>query len=446
MFGVSVKAWRLDNGEEEVSFIITHIASIKRFLLLYLDLMASDFLVDKQTVDTVRTHVPESLLVESSLYRETWSSSVTFQKTQDKVIENENNNLDGSEIPHDFLEPLDSIKEEDNPDNVFSFSSLTDFDTVPEQLNFHENSSNIIDVIMKSQVFDDEFVLPDVMPKCRVKTRNESEVRRKCGVSSCNVRDLTFKSSKELKNHQKEEHSNLYCNKCNIVLPSEAEFLTHNCNKRYKCNQCERLFSTNHELKSHSMIHSGEKPHMCDFCGKGFRQRATLDRHKLTHESRRKYECNICNKKFKFKHYLVSHKLLHSGVKPHMCTWCGMRFAQNANMQKHIRLRHTNDRSHVCKYCGKGFVQPYYLRRHMASHKETETEKASLDMMVESHTSSDEQTGIRTFACKFCSVTCKGQIQLKSHIKKHHQQEEKDDAKLELVSCLIDDRPLDSLT
>ena len=49
-----------------------------------------------------------------------------------------------------------------------------------------------------------------------------------------------------------------------------------------------------------------------------------------------------------------------------------------------------------------GFVQPYYLRRHMASHKETETEKASLDMMVESHTSSDEQTGIRTFACKFC--------------------------------------------
>ena len=38
----------------------------------------------------------------------------------------------------------------------------------------------------------------------------------------------------------------------------------------------------------------------------------------------------------------------------------------------------------------------------MTCHKEAVNEKASLDMLVESHTSSDEQTGIRTYSCIYC--------------------------------------------
>ena len=116
-----------------------------------------------------------------------------------------------------------------------------------------------------------------------------------------------------------------------------------------------------------------------------------MDRHKLTHETKRNFDCDVCGKKFKFKHYLVSHKLLHSGDKPHMCTWCGMTFTQNANMQKHVRMKHTNNKGHVCSYCGKSFVQAYYLRRHLATHREAGLEKATLAALVETHTSSDEQ-------------------------------------------------------
>ena len=141
-------------------------------------------------------------------------------------------------------------------------------------------------------------------------------------------------------------------------------------------------------------VSSGEKPHQCDDCGKGFRQRATLDRHKLTHQTKRNFECDVCGKKFKFKHYLVSHKLLHSGDKPHMCTWCGMTFTQNANMQKHVRMKHTNNKEHVCRYCGKSFVQAYYLRRHLTTHREAVMEKATLAALVETHTSSDEQVNV----------------------------------------------------
>jgi len=128
----------------------------------------------------------------------------------------------------------------------------------------------------------------------------------------------------------------------------------------------------------------------------------------------------MCGKKFKFKHYLVSHKLLHTGDKPYMCTWCGMKFAQNANMLKHVRQKHTNDKCHVCHYCGKGFVQAYYLRRHLNCHKEASLEKATLAMLVESHTGSDEQVGIRTHSCRLCSATCKGELELEEHFRNHH--------------------------
>ena len=57
-----------------------------------------------------------------------------------------------------------------------------------------------------------------------------------------------------------------------------------------------------------------------------------------------------------------------------------------------------------------GFVQPYYLRRHMSCHKEAASEKATLDMLVESHTSSDEQTGIRTFSCIHCRLYLNAEV------------------------------------
>lgn len=415
-----MKVWGMEKEGEEFSVIITHNSSVKDFLVVFFDLLETDFLVDKKTMEDVKDLLPKPLLEIKSHYQETWSSTATIQKTRLKALENE------SELQPDIFQqefPKVYVKEETKKEviGIPAWDSVV----VEEEENpatYNVNDIRFIDDFLGDQEDgEEETSLLVSTQKNKSKSQAENELNLMCDVTKCSSSCLIFKTMKELKIHHKAEHSELICPKCNHVSPSDSELMTHNCNKRYKCNQCQRLFSTNHELKSHSYIHSGEKPHMCDHCGKGFRQRATLDRHKLTHESKRKYSCDICHKKFKFKHYLVSHKLLHSGVKPHMCTWCGMRFAQNANMQKHIRQQHTLDKSHVCKYCGKGFVQPYYLRRHMSCHKEASTEKATLDMLVESHTSSDEQTGIRTLSCIFCSVTCKGQQGLKNHVNKHHQ-------------------------
>ena len=290
-----------------------------------------------------------------------WSSTATIRKTREKALEN-GNGIPSELLDQEFVDVADSIKQETKQENGSGLTTENGLhneqaDEIP--VNYDESYIRFIDDFMDDEEeIEDEMIIPDNenSQKSKCKSKTESETNLMCVVINCTKGNVPFKTAKELKNHHKEEHSGQFCNKCNSVSNSEADFVTHNCNKRYKCKVCQRLFSTSHELKSHSYIHSGEKPHMCDFCGKGFRQRATLDRHKLTHESKRNYDCDICLKKFKFKHYLVSHKLLHSGVKPHMCTWCGMRFAQNANMQKHIRQQHTHEKAHVCKYCGKGWI------------------------------------------------------------------------------------------
>jgi len=418
MFGISVKVWKMGDEEEEFSLIITHIPSVQKFLLLYLNQLETEFLVSKETVESISAYIHPLLLEKSTYYEETWSSEATVQKTQEKTLGNIAE-CEKDTLEEDFNKVVECIKEEEEHKNSLYLPSWNDLENYP--IDFQDNITTAMDELMDTEVFDDDIFNPTTTLKSNCRNKTSTANSLKCVVNSCALGNLAFKTLKELKRHQKDSHANLFCTTCNIVSNSEEDLATHSCTKRFKCKLCQRLFSTNHELKSHSYIHSGEKPHMCDFCGKEFRQRATLDRHKLTHESARNYDCDICHKKFKFKHYLVSHKLLHSGVKPHMCTWCGMRFAQNANMQKHIRQQHTNEKYYVCKYCGKGFVQPYYLRRHMTCHKEAVNEKASLDMLVESHTSSDEQTGIRTYSCIYCSVTCKGQRELQIHISKHHQ-------------------------
>ncbi|CAL4195409.1 unnamed protein product, partial [Meganyctiphanes norvegica] len=51
----------------------------------------------------------------------------------------------------------------------------------------------------------------------------------------------------------------------------------------YQCNQCDKAFSDNNNLKIHMRKHTGEKPYHCNQCDKTFSQNGHLKQHLRVH-------------------------------------------------------------------------------------------------------------------------------------------------------------------
>ncbi len=112
----------------------------------------------------------------------------------------------------------------------------------------------------------------------------------------------------------------------------------------YKCNECEKDFSTSHGLEVHvRRTHSSElRPYPCDLCSKTFSHALSLAQHRTIHTQERCFQCKLCGKSFKRSSTLSTHLLIHSDTRPYSCTHCGKRFHQKSDMKKHTYI-HTGN-------------------------------------------------------------------------------------------------------
>ena len=46
--------------------------------------------------------------------------------------------------------------------------------------------------------------------------------------------------------------------------------------KRYQCDQCDKVFTRQQNLKHHLRTHTGDKPYKCDQCDRAFSQKGNL--------------------------------------------------------------------------------------------------------------------------------------------------------------------------
>ena len=57
-----------------------------------------------------------------------------------------------------------------------------------------------------------------------------------------------------------------------LVQVEESQCIMVDNQKRWKCSQCPKMYSTKHNLITHMLGHKGIKPHFCSLCGKYFKQ------------------------------------------------------------------------------------------------------------------------------------------------------------------------------
>ncbi|XP_076804390.1 uncharacterized protein LOC143448501 isoform X3 [Clavelina lepadiformis] len=107
----------------------------------------------------------------------------------------------------------------------------------------------------------------------------------------CTRQHIFFKARHELRLHHQEKHS--------TVMPKVFD--------AFKCESCDRCYSTRHELQRHKRSHSGERPYACRFCAKRFPTSTNARRHERTHTGDRPHICKVCNKGFIQKTDMVKH-------------------------------------------------------------------------------------------------------------------------------------------
>ncbi|KAG5671072.1 hypothetical protein PVAND_001286 [Polypedilum vanderplanki] len=237
-------------------------------------------------------------------------------------------------------------------------------------------------------------------------------------------------------------------------------------NKKYKCSECLKYFSTNQKLQLHSFTHSGIKNFSCDFegCQKKFATNLRLQSHKRVHSNEKdklkRYTCDFCNVSFAQSNALKCHKRTHTNEKPFICPYdgCEKRFTQRTILKTHIAARHEkkfclkcdvdgceklfprksflilhkkrdheNIRDYTCKICDKSYKQQSHLTRHeQSTHlnirhncnicKKSFSKKWSLKMHLFKHT----ETNNFPYKCEECNEMFQRRDKWQKHYEKLH--------------------------
>ena len=231
-----------------------------------------------------------------------------------------------------------------------------------------------------------------------------------CKFPGC-LHQEAFKTAGGCKNHQLRQHATedekiFSCKFCDLKFASNQlrnkhENLMHN--KRFPCDQCNKVFSEKTRLMIHLRIHSGEKPFVCESCGMSFSQRDNLRLHKeFKHPSlgqqEKKFTCDICSASFLTKSNLSRHSMSHTDVKCYVCETCGKGFKDPGALKQHNFSHGAPD--YPCDICGQRFTSPLYLNRHMGRLHPTD--------------------GVQPLTCGICGRGFPLNHQLQEHIESVH--------------------------
>ncbi|XP_059173276.1 zinc finger protein 236-like isoform X2 [Physella acuta] len=149
-------------------------------------------------------------------------------------------------------------------------------------------------------------------------------------------------------------------------LPDPSSFNISADSRKFKCMQCEEIFSNKGELDKHGKSHV--QFFKCDLCNAKFNRLGNFTRHRKIHNLQpgnpNLFKCNDCGREFLQRCDLKRHLLIHTKQEPYRCEKCGKGYIRHSDLVVHLRF-HNKDKAFKCTMCDKKFFQSGDLGRHV---------------------------------------------------------------------------------
>ncbi|XP_038112684.1 uncharacterized protein LOC6045624 isoform X1 [Culex quinquefasciatus] len=164
----------------------------------------------------------------------------------------------------------------------------------------------------------------------------------------CNQPYIKTSMKRHMETHT-DERLAYSCTICNKLFSTNWNLKQHKWThanptlKPFQCNLCSSGFVREADYITHMNAHKSIRPYTCNHCGCQFIRKYNWIRHTREHETEKNYTCEICNRKFHRKYYLTEHKRIHTGERPFSCNICGKTSSTKTNHNKHIKIHHARD-------------------------------------------------------------------------------------------------------
>jgi len=240
-------------------------------------------------------------------------------------------------------------------------------------LHFHEIQNLLLNCLFCNQQIFNKANLTVHMKKIHPKESFEQKSAR----FECDLDGKVYCEKCYLSYHMKVHLPKVMCKICKTELShnyiSEHLKQVHAIGRNFQCDICNLNFKTSVDLKNHKRVHN--KKFECQICKKLFPTKVNLNQHnKYHHENPNSFECEICGKKFNERYYLRKHQKVHDKNRPKRlkCQCCEYTTDGIKEYKNHQKYHEKLDKKFAgyknpikCEKCPKLFRDRRFLQYHL---------------------------------------------------------------------------------